>query len=62
MFVCIIDKGFAVVFGGWRAESGNLCKVILFAIPKASFSVRKLAIKGVKGIGASLIIKWSTQD
>jgi hypothetical protein len=57
MFLCIIDKGFGVVFGGWRADSGNLCEVILLAIPEASFSVRELAIKSVKGVGASLIIK-----
>jgi hypothetical protein len=61
MFFRIIDKGFGTVFGGRRADSGNLREVILFAIPEASFSVRELAIKGVKGVGASLIIKSSTQ-
>jgi hypothetical protein len=57
MFLCIIDKGFGVVFGGRRADSGNLCEVILLPIPEASFSVRELAIKSVKGVRASLIIK-----
>ena len=61
IFFWIIDKGFGVVFGRRRTDTGRLSEIRLFSIPEAGFPMGKLAVKGIKGVWTSTIKKEHTQ-